>query len=137
MQGPLEVRVSSTMHDDNLHSENPQPYLVEKGSNVTLTCTAKGPRKPDEMLWYNNSTYLETADCRDGTQSSVETCNLILRWPDVGGKYACLAVSRKECAFTVLELKVAGESRFIQVSNYYYYYYHHHHHYYYYYYYYY
>ena len=134
MQGPLEVRVSSTMHDDNLHSENPQPYLVEKGSNVTLTCTAKGPRKPYEMDWYKNSTYLETADCTDGTQSSVETCNLILRWPDVGGKYACLAASREECAFTVLELKVAGESRVIQVSNYYYYYYHHHHHYYYYYY---
>ena len=137
MQGSLEVRVSSTIHDDNLHSENPQPYLVEKGSNVTLTCTAKGPRKPYEMNWYNNSKYLEKADCTNGTQSSVETCNLTLQWPDVGGKYACRAVRGKECAFTVLELKVAGESRLIQVSNYYYYYYHHHHHHYYYYYYYY
>ncbi|CAH3170902.1 unnamed protein product, partial [Porites lobata] len=95
------------IHDDNLHSENPQPYLVEKGSNVTLTCTAKGPRKPYEMNWYNNSKYLEKADCTNGTQSSVETCNLTLQWPDVGGKYACRAVRGKECAFTVLELKVA------------------------------
>ena len=122
------MRVSSTMHGDNWHSENPQPYLVEKGSNVTLTCTAKGPREgyifqPNEINWYYNSTYRETANCTNGKRSPVKTCDLTLRWPNVRGNYSCQAVNRFGCTYKELELKVAGESRLIQVSNYYYYYY--------------
>ena len=136
------MRVSSSMHDDNWHSENPQPYLVEKESNFTLTCTAKRPSGSSlqlkQIIWFVNSTVLVEADCKNGKQSPDETCSLTLRWPDVGGNYTCQAVNIKNvCTFQVLELKVAGESRLIQVSNYYYYYYHHHHFYYYYYYYYY
>ena len=131
------MRVSSTMHDDNLHSEHPQPYLVGRGSNVTLTCITKGPRagyyfQPYEIKWYVNSTYLEMADCTNGKPSPVKTCNLTLRWPHVRGNYTCRALNTRGCTYKKVELKVAGESRLIQVSNYYYYY-----HYYYYYYYYY
>ena len=120
--------VSSTMHVDNWHSENPQPYLVEKGSDVTLTCTANGPGEgnnfqPYEINWFRNSTYLEMANCTNGKRSPVKTCNLTLRWPDVPGNYLCQAVNQQGCTYKELELKVAGESRLIQVSNYYYYYY--------------
>ena len=122
------MRVSSTMHDDNWHSENPQHYLVEKGSDVTLTCTAKGPREgyrfqPYEISWYNNSANQEIRNCTKGKQSQVKTCNLTLRWPDVRGNYSCLAANRNGCTSKKLELKVAGELRLIQVSNYYYYHY--------------
>ena len=120
------MRVSSTVHDDNWHSENPQPYLVEKGSDVTLTCTAKGPREghsfqPYQINWFRNSRYLEMANCSNGKQSPVKTCNLTLRWPDVRGNYSCQAVNGNGCTYKKLELKVAGESRLIQVSNCYYY----------------
>ena len=109
------MRVSSTTHDDNWHSENPQPYLVEKGSDVTLTCTAKGPGKgysfqPYEINWFGNSTYLEMANCTNGKPSPVKTCNLTLRWPHIRGSYACHAFNRKGCTYKELELKVAGES---------------------------
>ena len=121
------MRISSTMHVDNWHSENPQPYLVEKGSDVTLTCTAKGPGEgnkfqPYEINWFRKSTYLEMANCTYGKRR-VKTCNLTLRWPDVPGNYSCQAVNQQGCTNKELELKVAGESRLIQVSNYYYYYY--------------
>ena len=116
------------MHDDNWHSENPQPYLVEKGSNVTLTCTAKGTSagyqyQPYDMNLFFNSAHLEMANCINGKRSPVKTCNLTLRWPDVRGNYTCQAASDMGCTYKELELKVAGESRLIQVSNYYYYYY--------------
>ena len=115
------MRVSSTMHDDNWHSENPQPYLVEKGSNVTLTCTAEGKKYlPHEITWFFNSTH---QDCANGKPSPVKTCNLTLRWPHVRGNYTCKALNGMGCTYKELELKVAGESRLIQVSNYYYYYY--------------
>ena len=129
------MRVSSTMHDDN--SENPQPYLMEKGSDVTLTCTASF--EAYRMRWFVNDTLLENDSCTNGEQNPVKTCNLTLRRLDVGGKYTCQAAKSgiRECTFKELELKVAGESRLIQVSNYYYYYYHYHYHYYHYYYYYY
>ena len=115
------MRVSSTMHDDNWHSENPQSYLVEKGSNVTLTCTAAGNKYlPHEITWFFNSTL---QGCANGKPSPVKTCNLTLRWPHVRGNYTCKAVNGMGCTYKELELKVAGESRLIQVSNYYYYYY--------------
>ena len=121
------MQVSSTMHDDNWHSENPQPYLVEKGSNVTLTCTAKGPggypyNELFEIIWFFNSTYLEVANCTIGKLSPVKTCHLTLQWPDVRGTYSCQARNRFGCTYKELELKVAGESRLIQVGKYYYYY---------------
>ena len=113
------MNVSSTMNDDNWHSENPQPYLVKKGSNVTLTCTAKGPKPdnihwPNEIIWFNDSTDLEMVNCKG--KQRVKTCNLTLRWPDVRGNYSCQAVSSKGCTSKKLELKVAGESRLDQVS---------------------
>ena len=116
------------MRDDNWRSENPQPYLVEKGSDVTLTCTAMGPRagyrfQPFEMNWFVNSTYLEMAGCTNEKPSPVKTCNLTLRWPDVRGMFTCQAVNNMGCTYQELELNVTGESRLIQVSNYYYYYY--------------
>ena len=118
------MRVSSTVHDDNWHSENPHPYLVEKGSDVTLTCTAKGPRgyrndDPYEIKWFVNLTLL--AVCSLGKQSPGKTCNLTLRWPDVRGNYSCQAVNGNGCTYKKLELKVPCESRLIQVSNCYYY----------------
>ena len=52
------MRVSSTMHDDNWNSEKPQPYFVETGSNVDLTCTAKDPGGSNfglyEIIWFFN-----------------------------------------------------------------------------------
>ena len=109
------MRVSSTMHGENWHSENPQ-LTVETGSNVTLTCTAKGPKagsyfQPYEMIWFNNSVEKKMADCTGGKKGPLKTCKLTLsiRWPDVRGKYACQAANKKGCTFKVLELKVAGE----------------------------
>ena len=63
------------------------------------------------------------AGCPNGKPSPVKTCNLTLRWPDVRGMFACQAFNTKGCTYQELELKVTGESRLIQVSNYYYYYY--------------
>ena len=108
------MRVSSTKHDVYWHSENPQLYLVEKGSDVTLTCTANGPREgykfqPNEIGWLGNLGPLEMANCTDRNPSPVKTCNLTLRWPDVRGNYSCQAANREGCTYKKLELKVAGE----------------------------
>ena len=115
------------MHDDIWHSKNHQPYLVETGSNVTLTCTAKSPRDFSSELytiyWLFNLKHLKKNDCINGKNSRVATCNLTLLWPDVVGKYTCLAGNKNGCTSKQLELKVAGESRLIQVSNCCYYYY--------------
>ena len=104
------MRVSSTMHGENWHSENPQ-LTVEAGSNVTLTCTAKGHFQPNEMIWFNNSVQKKMTNCTDGKKGPLKTCNLTLsiRWPDVRGKYTCRAVNHKGCTSKELELKVAGE----------------------------
>ncbi|CAH3161088.1 unnamed protein product, partial [Porites evermanni] len=93
------------MHDDN--SENPQPYLMEKGSDVTLTCTASF--EAYRMRWFVNDTLLENDSCTNGEQNPVKTCNLTLRRLDVGGKYTCQAAKSgiRECTFKELELKVA------------------------------
>ena len=119
------MRVSSTMNDDN-----PQPYLVEKGSNVTLTCTASF--KAYRMRWFVNVKTLE----KECTKSPVETCKLTLQRLDVGGNYTCQAAKSNinTCIIKELELKVAGESRLILVSNCYCYYYHYYYYYYYFYY---
>ena len=113
------MRISSTMHDDNWNSENPQPYLVETGSNVTLTCTAKAPKgsifQPYEIMWFFNSKHLNESDCTNVKQIPLETCNVTLRGSGVGGKYICQATNKKGCTYKELELKVAGESRLIQV----------------------
>ena len=136
------MHVSSPMHDDIWHSENHQPYLVETGSNVTLTCTAKSPRnfssEPYEIIWFVNSTQLTEYDCTNRKRSPVVTCYLTLRWPAVGGKYTCQAAnSNNMCTIKELELEVAGESRLTQSNNYFYCYYHYYYYYYFYYYYYY
>ena len=105
------MRVSSTMHGENWHSENPQ-LTVETGSNVTLTCTAKGSYfQPYKMIWFNNSVVKKKADCTDGKEGPLKTCNLTLsiRWPDVRGKYTCQVGNKNGCTSKVLELKVAGE----------------------------
>ena len=119
------MHVSPTMHDDNWNSENSQPYLVETGSNVTLTCTAKAPKgsifQPYEIIWFSNSKHLKEADFRKVKRCPLETCNVTLRGSGVGGKYTCQATNIKGCTYKELEIKVAGESRLIQVSNYYYY----------------
>ena len=115
----------STIHDDNWNSEKLQPYFVETGSNVDLTCIAKDPRGSNfglhEIIWYFNSTPIIKADCRNVKETSLETCSLTLQG-SVGEKYTCQAFNRKGCTYKELKLTVAGESRLIQVSNYYYYY---------------
>ena len=117
------MRVSSTMHDDNWNSEKPQPYFVERGSNVDLTCTAKDPGGSNfglyEIIWFLNLTLVKIYYCTNVKQSPVETCNLTLRG-SVGEKYTCKASNRKGCTYKELELKVTGESRLIQVINSYY-----------------
>ena len=102
------MRVFATIHDDNSHSETPQPdpFLVETESNVTLTCHAP---KAYEINWYFNSSYQEVPDC-----TNVETCNLTLRWPVASGNYTCwgyYSSPSAQCFKKVLELKVAVESR--------------------------
>ena len=104
------MRIFAPKHDDNSHSENPQPdpVLVETGSNVTLTCHAAQKSTID---WYVNKEYREVRNCKN-----VETCNLTLRWPVVRGNYSCRASYNSKCLNSkVLELKVAGESRVIQL----------------------
>ena len=103
-----------TIHNDNSHSENPQqdPVVVETGSNVTLTCHAA---QKSILFWHVNSTYKKVPNCKN-----VETCNLTLPWTVAGGNYTCTAHYNGNCFNSkVLELKVVGESRVIQVPKYY------------------
>ena len=108
-----------------LETIQPDPVLGETGSNVTLTCHAA---QKSEINWFFNSTYQEEPNCKN-----VKTCNLVLRWPVAYGNYSCQVIKDNDkCFYKVLELKVAGESRVIQVRIYYYYYYHYYYYYYYY-----
>ena len=109
------MRIFVTIHDDNSHSENPQPYFdyvpVETGSNVTLTChAAHQAHEVSEMHWYNSTLYLRKRSCRN-----VNTCTLPLRWPVARGNFFCQVDTRHGgCFYKKLELKVAGESSFFK-----------------------
>ena len=107
------MRVFATIHDDNSHSENPHPdpVLVETGSNVTLTCQAA---QKSEIDWFFNSMYKNVPNCK-----TVKACNLTLRWPVARGNYTCMVFDySNNCFSKVLELKVAGELKVIQVRKY-------------------
>ena len=116
----------ATVHDDSSLSENPQRFyndiLVQKDSNVALTCTAKGPKEPSvwasshyfylyEMNWFVNSTYLEMPDCTcKKPYQPNKTCilNLGKVQPDDSGRYFCQAVNRGGCTYKELNLIVTG-----------------------------
>ena len=117
----------ATVHGDSSLSENPQPLyndiLVQKDSNVTLTCTAKGPKEtfvvaspdyyyPYEMNWYRyvNSTRLKIPVCTYKKPSPSKTCilNLGKVQSDDRRSYFCQAVSREGCTYKELNLTVTG-----------------------------
>ena len=115
----------ATVHGDSSLSENPQRFyndiLVQKDSNVTLTCTAKGPKEPSvwasshyyypyEMNWFVNLTYLEMPVCTYEKPSPNKTCilNLGKVQPDDRGRYFCQAVNRGGCTYKELNLIVTG-----------------------------
>ena len=118
----------ATVHGDSSLSENPQRFynyiLVQKDSNVTLTCTATGPKEtpvraiesshlyyPYEMNWYVNSTYLEMPNCTYEKPSPNKTCilNLDKVQSDHRGTYFCQAVNIGGCVSKELNLIVTGD----------------------------
>ena len=116
----------ATVHGDSSLSENPQHFynniLVQKDSNVTLTCTAKGPKEPSvwasshyyypyEMNWFVKSTYQEMPNCTyKKPYPPNKTCilNLGKVQPDDRGRYFCQAVNRGGCTYKELNLIVTG-----------------------------
>ena len=115
----------ATVHGDSSLSENPHRFyndiLVQKDSNVTLTCTAKGPKEPPvwpsshyyyphEMYWFINSKPSKLPICTNETHSPNETCilNLGKVQPDDRGRYFCQAVNRGGCTYKELNLIVTG-----------------------------
>ena len=115
----------ATVHGDSSLSENPQRFyndiLVQKDSNLTLTCTAKGPKEPSvwasshyyypyEMNWFVNSKYQEMPICTYEKPSPSKTCilNLGKVQPDDSGSYFCQAVNRGGCTYKELNLSVTG-----------------------------
>ncbi|KAM7449291.1 Hemicentin-1 [Porites harrisoni] len=117
-----QVDFFATVHGDSSLSENPHnDILVQKDSNVTLTCTAKGPKEPSvwasshyyypyEMNWFVNSTYLEMPICTYKKPSPNKACirNLGKVQPDDRGRYSCQAVNRGGCTYKELNLIVTG-----------------------------
>ena len=115
----------ATVHGDSSLSENPHRFyndiLVQKDSNVTLTCTAKGPKEPPvwlsshyyypyEMNWFVNSKYQEMPICTYEKPSPNKTCilNLGKVQPDDRGRYLCQAVNGRGCTEKELNLTVTG-----------------------------
>ena len=127
MKDNPQVDFFATVHGDSSLSENPQRFyndiLVQKDYNVTLTCTAKGPKEtpvwassdypyyyPKEMNWFVNSKHLEMAICTYEKPSQNKTCilNLGKVQPDDRGIYFCQAVSQQGCTYKELNLTVTG-----------------------------
>ena len=112
-----------TKHEHISHSPNPKHFykdvLVQQGSNITLTCTAKEPEKknpvwyygtylqPYLINWFVNSSLLEVPNC-DEKSHKIKTCSLSLVEisPRDHGKYFCQAVNEVGCTFKELDLKV-------------------------------
>ena len=112
------------------HSQKPTRFyndvLVQQGSNITLTCTAREPEKKNPALyygtylqpylitWFVNSSLLEVSNCNKKSRK-VKTCSLSLVKisPRDHGKYFCQAANEVGCTFKELDLKVAfGRSLF-------------------------
>ena len=115
----------ATVHGESSLSENlqrlPKDIRLEKDSNVTLTCTAKGPKEPSvlkssnyyyphEMNWFVDSTYREMPNCTYEKPSPNKTCTLNLDKVQPGdrGRYSCQAVSLEGCTYKELNLIVTG-----------------------------
>ena len=114
----------ATVHEDSSLSERPQRFyndtLVQKDSNVTLTCTAKGPKEPSvgasdpyyypyEMNWFvNSTTSLKMPTCTYEKPSPNKTCilNLGKVQPGDRGRYSCQAINRGGCTYKELNLTV-------------------------------
>ena len=108
----------ATVHGNSSLSENPQRFynylLVQKDSNVTLTCTAKGPGRasshdlyPHEMNWFVNSTHLEMPNCTyKKPYPPNKTCilNLGKVQPDERRSYFCQAINGEGCTYKELNL---------------------------------
>ena len=127
----------ATVHGDSSLSENPQRFyneiLVQKDSNVTLTCTAKGPKEtyvgassgyyyPYEMNWYRyvNSRRMEIPVCTyEKPYPPNKTCilNLGKVQSDDRRSYFCQAVNRGGCTYKELNLTVTGDYNTITGSS--------------------
>ena len=112
------------VHGDSSLSESPQRFyndiLVQKDSNVTLTCTAKGPKEgasshhdyPYKMDWFVNLTYLEMPNCTYENPTPNKTCilNLVKVQPDDFRRYDCQAYNQWGCTYKKVNLIVTGGS---------------------------
>ena len=121
-----QVDFFATVHGDSSLPENQQRFyndtLVQMDSNVTLTCTAKGPKEPSvwasslqyypfEMNWFVNSTRLKMPNCTyKKPYPPNKTCilNLGKVQPDDRGRYFCQAVNRGGCTYKEVNLIVTG-----------------------------
>ena len=100
--------------------------LVQQGSNITLTCTAREPEKnpawyygtylqPYRINWFVNSSVLKVSNC-DKKSRKVKTCllSLVKIRPRDHGKYFCQAANEVGCTFKELDLKVVvGRLQFV------------------------
>ncbi|XP_068674875.1 uncharacterized protein [Montipora foliosa] len=114
--------------DQAHHSQNPMPFrkevLVQKDSNISLTCTASEPAnsfplryygtylQPYLINWFVNSSLFEVSNC-DETTAKIKTCTLSLIniRPRDQGKYLCQAVSQVGCTYDELYITVASRQR--------------------------
>lgn len=95
--------------------------LVQKDSNITLTCTAKEPEtslplwlfgtklQPYMIKWYVNSSFFDVSNC-DETAAKKKTCTLSLIniRPQDGGKYVCKAANQVRCTYDELNIRVTS-----------------------------
>ncbi|XP_029206369.1 uncharacterized protein LOC114970161 [Acropora millepora] len=122
--GPI-VDFYVTEHYQTPHLQNPVRFykevLVQKDSNITLTCTAKEPEtslplwlfgtklQPSMIKWYVNSSFFDVSNC-DETAAKKKTCTLSLNniRPQDCGKYVCKATNQVRCTYDELYITVAS-----------------------------
>lgn len=122
--GPI-VDFYVTEHSQTPHPQNPvrlyKEVLVQKDSNITLTCTAKEPEtslplwlfgtklQPSMIKWYVNSSFFDVSNC-DETAAKRKTCTLSLTniRPQDCGKYVCKAANQVRCTYDELNITVAS-----------------------------
>ena len=111
-----KLREPSHPQDINRFFES---VTVQRGSSITLTCTATEPLgfpsslepylRPYVINWFVNSSMVEVSNC-DDNPSKTKTCSLSLVnvKPRDDGKYFCQAANQLGCTYKQLLLKVTG-----------------------------
>ena len=125
--GPI-VDFYVTEHYQTPHPQNPVRFykevLVQKDSNITLTCSARQPEpslplwlfgtklQPYMIQWFINSSFFKVSNC-DETAAKKKTCTLSLIniGPQDRGKYVCKAANEVRCTYDELHITVASDKK--------------------------